>query len=122
MPRHVGGSIKEIIYAQFDPGEDLLEGIRQVAIGRDITTGVVLSITGSVTQARLSWFPTPGPVDETATKVFDIPGPLEVSGHGILGRNAGDGSPYVHVHLAVTTGEHAVMGHLEPGTLVRSRI
>lgn len=31
-----------------------------------------------------------------------------------------DGSPYVHVHIDVTNGDYAIMGHLEEGTIVRS--
>jgi hypothetical protein len=27
MPKHVAGQLKEIVYAQFEQGEDLLDGI-----------------------------------------------------------------------------------------------
>lgn len=120
MPKHVAGKIKEIIYAHFEPNEDLMIGIKKVVVERKIEAGVVLSITGGLVKARLSYFPNAGPLEHTAIKFYDIPGPLEASGHGVIGMKSKDGSPYVHVHIDVTNGSHAIMGHLEEGTLVRS--
>ena len=120
MPKHVAGKLKEIIYAQFEPNEDLMLGIKKVVVERNIKTGLVLSITGGLIKARMSYFPNAGPLEHTAIKIYDIPGPLEASGHGVIGMHVKDGSPYVHVHLDVTNGDHAIMGHLEEGTLVRS--
>lgn len=122
MPHHVAGTVKEIIYAHFEPNEDLLKGIKQVVVERNIRTGLVLSITGGLVKARLSYFPHPGPLESTAIDFFEIPGPLEASGHGVIGTKDSDSSPYVHVHLDVTNGDQAIMGHLEEGTLVRSLI
>jgi predicted DNA-binding protein with PD1-like motif len=120
MPKHVAGRLKEVIYAHFEPNEDLMIGIKQVVVERKIRTGLVLSITGGLTKARMSYFPHAGPLETTAIKVFEIPGPLEASGHGVIGMKVKDGSPYVHVHLDVTNGDYAIMGHLEEGTFVRS--
>lgn len=122
MPAHIAGQLSEIIYAHFDPGEDLLEGVKAVASERRIEAGVILSVTGGLVQARFSSFPHPGPIETTAIEYFTVPGPLEASGHGVLGINAGDGTPYVHLHLTVANREETVMGHVEPGTIVRSLI
>lgn len=122
MPRHVAGQLKEIVYAQFEPGEDLLEGIKAVATERGIATGVILSVTGGLSQARFSSFPHPGPIEMTAIEYFTVPGPLEASGHGVIGVNRPDDTPYVHLHLTVASREETVMGHVEPGTIVRSLI
>ena len=122
MAKHVAGRFKEVIYVQFEPFEDLMKGIKQVIVERRIKTGLVLSITGGLVKARMSYFPNAGPLEYTAIKVYDIPGPLEASGHGVIGTTEKDGSPYVHVHLDVTNGNHAIMGHLEEGTIVRSLI
>jgi predicted DNA-binding protein with PD1-like motif len=120
MPKHVSGQLREIVYAQFDPGEDLLEGIKAVAVERGIAAGVILSVTGGLSQARLSSFPHPGPIETTAIEYFTVPGPLEASGHGVLGIFASDGTPYVHLHMTVANREETIMGHVEVGTIVRS--
>lgn len=120
MPKHVAGRLKEVIYAHFEPNEDLLVGINQVIVERKIETGLVLSITGGLVKARMSYFPNSGPLEHTSIQMYDIPGPLEASGHGVIGMTEKDGSPYVHIHLDVTNGDHAIMGHLEEGTIVRS--
>jgi predicted DNA-binding protein with PD1-like motif len=120
LPDHVAGKVTEIVYAHFEPGEDLLGGLKQVAAERKIETGVVFSITGALTEARLSAFPAPGPIETTAIDYYTIPGPLEASGHGIIGFDRSAEEPYVHVHLTVASRQETVMGHLEPGTIVRS--
>jgi predicted DNA-binding protein with PD1-like motif len=120
LPHHVAGQLNEIVYAHFEPGEDLLAGIKEVAAERGIETGVVFSITGALAQARLSAFPAPGPIETTAIDYYTIPGPLEASGHGIIGFDRSAGEPYVHVHLTVASRQETVMGHLEPDTIVRS--
>jgi predicted DNA-binding protein with PD1-like motif len=120
MVNHVAGRLKEVIYAQFEPGEDLMKGVKQVIVERQIKVGLVLSITGGLIKARMSYFPHAGPIEHTPIDFYDIPGPLEASGQGIIGMKEKDGSPYVHIHLDVTNGDYKVMGHLEEGTLVRS--
>ena len=80
-----------------------------------------MSITGGINEAHLSYFPESGPIESTKVREYHIQGPLEASGHGIIGFNTG-GEPYLHVHLTVTNGEGTVCGHLLPGTTVRSII
>jgi predicted DNA-binding protein with PD1-like motif len=120
VPKHVAGRLKEVIYAHFEPNEDLLIGVKQVIVERQIKAGLVLSITGGLVKARMSYFPNAGPLEHTPIKIYDIPGPLEASGHGVIGMKVADGSPYVHIHMDVTNGDHAIMGHVEEGCIVRS--
>lgn len=119
MVEYIAGGIDEVIYARLDAHEDLLEGIERVVQERNITTGIVMSITGALARARLSGFPNPGPLEWTSVEVREIPGPMEASGHGIIGVRA-DRSSYIHVHLVVTNGIETSLGHLERGTIVRS--
>jgi predicted DNA-binding protein with PD1-like motif len=122
MAKHVAGQLKEIVLAQFEPGEDVLEGIKAVVTERGITAGAILSVTGGLSQARFSSFPHPGPIETTAIEYFTVPGPLEASGHGVIGVSKLDETPYVHLHLTVANREETIMGHVEPGTIVRSLI
>jgi predicted DNA-binding protein with PD1-like motif len=122
LPKHAAGQLKEIVYAHFDPGEDLLLGLRAVAAERQMQAGVILSVTGGLTQARFSSFPHPGPIETTAIEYFTVPGPLEASGHGVLGINAKDQTPYVHLHMTVANRQQTIMGHVEEGTIVRALI
>lgn len=66
--------------------------------------------------------------------MIDIAGPLEASGHGIIGwveaPGTGkapfgtgryvDGEPYVHVHITLTSAHETICGHLMEGSTVRS--
>jgi predicted DNA-binding protein with PD1-like motif len=121
MPTSITGQVGEIILARFDQNEDLYEGLVSVIEERDVRTGVVLSITGGISEARLSYFPKSGPIESTRVEEYEIKGPLEASGHGIIGLGK-NGEPYLHVHLTVTNGDGTVCGHLLPGTRVRSII
>jgi hypothetical protein len=66
---------------------------------------------------------------------MDVPGPLEASGHGIIGRFDASGfeeapvvfgepmahdEPYMHVHLTMASAKRTVCGHLLDGTIIRS--
>ena len=53
MASTVSGKISEIIFAHFEPGEDLRQGLMAVIKERDIKSGVVLSVTGALERATL---------------------------------------------------------------------
>lgn len=125
MPETGVGSIGEVIFARIAPDEDLLGAIRAVCRQHNIRTGVVLSITGALSEAHISFFePQNEPSDEPrGPSHLRYSGPMEVSGHGVLGVGEED-EPYIHIHLTMMTpnGE-AVCGHLhDGGTMVRSLI
>jgi predicted DNA-binding protein with PD1-like motif len=129
------GNWGRAIVAQLEPGADLLESIITIAREQKIRTGVVSSITGAISRATLQHF---SPNQEKAANlidVMDIEGPLECSGHGIIGEVSAPemgskpfgvgkyvhGTPYVHVHLTVTSHRETICGHLMPGCLVWSK-
>jgi predicted DNA-binding protein with PD1-like motif len=119
MPSTVAGRFDEVVLAKMDPDEDLLIAIREVCTKHQIKAGVVLSIVGGVTVAKVSHFKK---FDTGNPRVVaaEYQGPMEISAHGILGIEE-DGSPYVHVHVTFTTAEgETVVGHLVEGTKVRS--
>ncbi|MBI2910270.1 MAG: DNA-binding protein [Chloroflexi bacterium] len=128
MAYHLGGKMGEIVLARFEPGEDLLLGLRSVIKERGIRTGVILDCTGSLVRARLQKFLKTGAIDRTPVGIVEIEGPLEASGHGLIGQTRGagglgeyvDGEPYIHAHITVTSSEGTFCGHLMPGTIVRS--
>jgi len=129
----LGGKAEEIVYARFDKDQDLLKGIQDICRQMHIQTGVVLSITGTLDRAVLQRFPEKESTD-VPIGVMEIPGPLEATGHGIIGETYAPslgqepfgmsqlvhGEPYVHVHLVVTSARETVCGHIMEGCRVRS--
>ena len=120
--------IGNIYLVQLEPDADLLLSIREAIRENNIETGVILDITGGLTRARVQKFKEVGP-PLLGVHIVDIPGPMEVSGHGIIGLTRGsggpaghkDGQPYVHCHITMTSGEQTLCGHLMEGSYVRSR-
>lgn len=129
MAYHIGGKMREIVLARFEPGEDLLLGLRSVIKERGIKTGAILDCTGSLVRARLQKFQQKGPMDKTPIEVVEIEGPLEATGHGIIGQTRGsgglggyvEGEPYIHAHITVAGADGTLCGHLMEGTFVRSQ-
>jgi predicted DNA-binding protein with PD1-like motif len=128
MHKQVVGQLGRVVLAQFDKDEDLMEGIFKIVKDQKIRTGYIASITGALRKARVQRFPE-NPTPEVPTVTVDLPGPLEVSGHGIIGiveaPEQGDrpfalsgnvhGEPYVHVHLTATSVRETICGHLMKG-------
>ena len=134
MAATVFGKISEIIFACFEPKEDLRQGLLRVIKENDIKSGVVLSITGALENARIHRFKEVGS-PTIQVELVEVPGPLDASGHGIIGQVEApefgdklfafgehiiDGEPYLHVHITVTSAKETVCGHLLDGTVVRS--
>jgi predicted DNA-binding protein with PD1-like motif len=134
MVTTVSGRISEIIFARFEPHEDLRQGLIRIIQEKGIKSGIVLSITGALEKATLQH---PSGVGEPTIplKIIQVQGPLEVSGHGIIGQieapefddpvlGLGEdflhGAPYLHVHLTVTSAKETICGHLLDGCTVRS--
>ncbi|OGA49361.1 MAG: hypothetical protein A3G24_17500 [Betaproteobacteria bacterium RIFCSPLOWO2_12_FULL_62_13] len=130
MMSEIVGRMGRVIVSRLEPNEDLLVAIRNIVRGSGIKAGVVLSITGALTHAVLQKFVS----GQKQIGVVEIEGPMEVSGHGIVGWVVSpgrgkepfgvgryvDGEPYVHVHLTVTTPTATLCGHLMEGCTVRS--
>jgi len=134
MTTTISGKLTEIIFARFDSGEDVRQGLLKVVKEKDIKSGIVLSITGALEKARIHRFRGVGE-PSTTTETIELAGPLEVSGHGIIGQleapelgktpfgSEGEfvhGEPYLHVHLTATSAEQTICGHMMDGAIVRS--
>lgn len=127
------GQVGRVVAAHFEPGEDLLDGLREVLRAHRIRTGFVPTITGQLSRARVRRFGA-NPSAERPTEVVELDGPLEVSGSGIFGMveapELGDrpftlsgnrhGEPYLHLHITVTSRHETISGHVAAGTLVNS--
>ena len=134
MATTVSGRISEIIFARFEPHEDLRQGLIKIIKEKDIKSGIVLSITGALEKATLQHASGVGE-PTIPLEIIHVQGPLEVSGHGIIGEveapefsdsvlGLGEhflhGDPYLHVHLTVTSAKETLCGHLLDGCTVRS--
>ena len=119
-----------VVVTRLEPNEDLLDAITNIVRRHRIRAGVVLSITGAINKAVLQHFAS----GQQQIGVVEAQGPMEVSGHGIVGWVVApergkkpfgvgryvDGEPYVHVHVTVTTATETICGHLMKGCTVRS--
>ena len=131
----VAGKIESVIYARLAPGADIYKELKRVCKEHDVRTGVVMTITGALEKARVQLLKTD--ISKTGSPlVMDIPGPIEVSGHGLIGtmrqNNSGGlfeseeaGSAYLHVHVTLTIGTgdelKTVCGHMMEGCTVRAK-
>ncbi|WP_417725681.1 PCC domain-containing protein [Salipiger sp.] len=130
MSYSVKAKLTELIFVRLDKGQDLLQAVKDAAVEHDVEAGVVVDITGSVTKARVQKFKSKSHDPSTRIEVIELEGPLELTGHGIIGTTEGsggigeykDGEPYVHIHVVVTSADETICGHLMPGTLVRSHL
>jgi predicted DNA-binding protein with PD1-like motif len=96
---------------RFDPGEDLLEGLRRAASELGVRDGAFLGGIGSLTSYHVHVVSSPDLPPENAFMkgegAYDI---LAITGHVMGGR--------VHAHLTFSDTEKAMGGHLEPGSHV----
>ncbi|KPJ72187.1 MAG: hypothetical protein AMS14_08265 [Planctomycetes bacterium DG_20] len=102
------GGASQVVIVALEPGEMLLESIREAVAARDIRNGVVVSGIGTLKTCRMHYITHTDFPPEDA--FFTVRGPLElVSVSGIIA----DGQP--HLHITVSEGEDQVWaGHLEP--------
>lgn len=133
MQALASGNIKRLVYVQLAPGDDLYQALLDAVRSEGIKTGLVLDITGGLSEIRLST-PTKKESVNQAPGLIELKdqGSAEVTGHGIVGltketyhapksgifNNAGE--PYVHVHVSVSCAGNTYCGHLIDGCIVRS--
>ncbi|MGY4183088.1 putative DNA-binding protein with PD1-like motif [Bradyrhizobium sp. USDA 4518] len=143
MKRHmVSGKIEEVIYAQLARGEDLLRALWDICKQNNVKTGILLDATGALDQVRVHKL-SPGAI--YGIDFAEIPGPLEVSAHGVIGMGwipdksvppppgisrssydtgfggagfEGHETPYFHVHITATSASQTICGHLLEGSHV----
>jgi predicted DNA-binding protein with PD1-like motif len=96
---------------RFDPGEDLLEGLRRAAAELGVRDGAFVGGIGSLTSYHVHVVSSPDLPPDNAFMhgegAYDI---LAITGHIMGGR--------VHAHLTFSDTEQAMGGHLEPGSHV----
>jgi predicted DNA-binding protein with PD1-like motif len=97
---------------QMDPGDYLLEGLREFIEQSGLRNGVVVSGIGTLNECTMHMVTTTTfpPVEVKPT--FPDTALELTSMQGVIA----DGTP--HIHMNVSTSETAVGGHLEPGCRV----
>jgi len=98
---------KKIHVFRVKPGQELLNGIARYCHEREIFSGVVIGIIGSVENARLNFLKAlPGKYDSV-----DYHGPLEiVCAQGSIALN--DDIPIIHIHVQLSGQDICSGGHL----------
>ncbi|MHB8393794.1 MAG: PCC domain-containing protein [Candidatus Dormibacteria bacterium] len=131
MQTIVTGKLERVVYAQLSPQEDVYRAIVELAAQERINNGLVLTITGGLEYIRLS-MPGKGESNDMPPGIFESEGPAEATGQGYLGRTAStwisprsqiahhEGEAFMHVHMGVSIGGVAYVGHLIEGCKVRS--
>ena len=106
-----GASVKEVYRLRLDPGDYLLEGIKELIERENIQDGAVVSGIGTLSECRMHWVTTTG--FPSVQKKETLMGALELlSIQGIIA----DG--VAHLHMTVSDTSRAVGGHLEEGCRV----
>jgi predicted DNA-binding protein with PD1-like motif len=101
-----------VVLTVLEPGDLLLESIRELVRQADIHTGVLMTGIGSLSKARIHTVLTnTNPVEEL---YLDIDGPLEVSNFNGL---VADYEPHLHITM-VDPQMKIYAGHLEPGCTI----
>jgi predicted DNA-binding protein with PD1-like motif len=109
------GLTSEMILVRFDPGERLLEGLRDVIRAEGIRMGLVVSGIGTLSDCRLHQAVAGYPPDLMTRhqEYLDLKGSYEIASiQGIIA----DSEP--HLHITVCEGRQTVAGHLEDGCVV----
>ncbi|MEI8190313.1 MAG: PPC domain-containing DNA-binding protein [candidate division NC10 bacterium] len=109
------GLTSEVILVRFDPGERLLEGLRELIRSEDIRTGLVVSGIGTLSDCRMHQAVAGYPPNLMTRHqdYLELRGSYEIASiQGIIA----DGEP--HLHLTVCEGSRTIAGHLEDGCVV----
>ena len=110
-----GRLTSEVVLVRFDPGELLLEGIRELLKAEGIQAGVVVSGIGTLSDCRIHQS-VAGYPPNLATRhqhYLELKGSYEIAAiQGIIA----DGEP--HLHVTLCEEEKTISGHLEDGCRV----
>ena len=137
------GKIEEVVFARFEPGEDILQALYEICREKDIRSGIILDGSGSAVDFTYQHFPINPKfvptnvvigttlcnleegvdqndvVDKMFPTIEGYLGNTEQKWH-MIGSDAGHGTPYIHAHCVATNKDYTVCGHLMPGTKVAS--
>ena len=109
------GLTSEMILVRFDPGERLLEGLRELIRTEGIRMGLVVSGIGTLSDCRLHQAIAGYPPNLMTRhqEYLELKGSYEIASiQGIIA----DGEP--HLHITLSEGHETIAGHLEEGCLV----
>lgn len=106
------GHFDRIVVLRFKYKADLLAGLEEMAKREHIQNGVILSALGSVRgyqihQVSNRTFPSQDTFEKNPTEPADL---VSMNGYVVNGR--------IHAHVALSTPDRTMAGHLEPGTEV----
>jgi len=110
-----GRLTSELLLVRFDPGELMLEGLRELLKAEDIRTAIVVSGIGTFSDCRIhhSIAGYPPNLMTRHQHYTEMKGCYEISAiQGIIA----DGEP--HLHVTLCEGEKTIAGHLEDGCRV----
>ena len=105
----------EVILVRFDPGELLLERLRELLATEKIRTGIVVSGIGTFSDCRIhhSVAGYPPNLLTRHQHYIELTGSYEIAAiQGIIA----DGEP--HLHVTLCEGDKTIAGHLENGCKV----
>jgi len=121
----------KVVFAHLEPGEDVLLALYEVIEQQQLSSGVILAITGAVSEGRLS-LPVKAEGVTESPGFMEFTGLSEVQGGGYFGWNSDNwhndksqikfekGRPHIHCHMAVSNAGKSYVGHLIEGCKVRS--
>lgn len=79
------GKVEEIIYARFEPGEDILQALYEICAEYDIKTGVILDGSGAAMNFTYQHFPINSKMVPTNVTIGTMEGKCEISLQGTIG-------------------------------------
>jgi predicted DNA-binding protein with PD1-like motif len=127
----VPATVGKVVFIHMEPQEDVLESLMTTIEREQLKSGLILTITGALSEGRLSAPVRPEAVQESPGFI-EFSGLSEVQGGGYFGWNVDDwrndksqirfdkGRPHIHCHMSVSNGGKAFVGHLIEGCKVRS--
>lgn len=79
------GKIEEVIFARFEPGEDILLALYDICVEKDIKTGIILDGSGSAVDFTYQHFPINPKLCPTNVTIGTMEGKCEISLQGTIG-------------------------------------
>jgi predicted DNA-binding protein with PD1-like motif len=79
------GKIEEVIFARFEPGEDILMALYEICLNKNIKTGIILDGSGSAVNFTYQHFPINPRFVPTNVTIGTMEGKCEISLQGTIG-------------------------------------
>jgi len=107
------GKIEEVIFARFQPGEDILQALYEICVEKDIKSGVILDGSGSAVDFTYQHFPINAKFVPTNVTIGTMEGKCEMSIHGTIGTTVCNLSNGITPDEAVDRMFPTIPGYLE---------